>query len=154
MADIAKSSIESKLPLAEAQKALERKLQDFRDVATFGDARIQAMKASFVEQIKTDPKLGGDNLNRTTQLAERALTTLFGKEFYEKELKDFYMTSHPDYVRGLVKFAENAGDATLVALGEKPTAPVKALTPGQKVYQGVDGKPYDPMNVGVQPKKF
>ena len=147
---IAKSSIEGKVPLAEAQKTFENQLQNFRDVAAFGDARLKAMQATWVEQIKTDPKLGGDNLNRTTQLAERALTTLFGKEFYEKELKRFYMTSHPEYIRGLVKFAENAGDASLVALGEKPIAPAKVLTPGEKVY----GVGYDPMNPKPMPKKF
>ena len=78
----AKTAIENKMPLAEAQKAFENNLQSFRDVAAFGDARIQAMKNSWLDQIKGDKILGGDNLNRTNQLAERALVTLFGKDFY------------------------------------------------------------------------
>ena len=146
---IAKSSIEGKVPLAEAQKALEGKLESFRDVAAYGDARLQAQRESWMNDIKNDPKLGGDNLNRTNLLAERALTTLFGKEFYDKELKNLYLTSHPEVVRGLVKFAEASGDATLT-LGEKPVAPVKQLTPGQKVY----GENYNPMQVQAQPKKY
>jgi hypothetical protein len=142
----AKTAIENKMPLAEAQKAFENNLQSFRDVAAFGDARIQAMKNSWLDQIKGDKILGGDNLNRTNQLAERALVTLFGKDFYEKEMKGLYLINHPEAVRGLVKFAEAAGDASL-NLGDKPTPPPeKPLTIGERVY----GKNYNPM--AVSPK--
>ena len=139
-----KTAIESKMPLAEAQKAIENQVQLFRDVAAFGDARLKAQQETWISQIKTDKDLGGDKFNRTSQLSERALTTLFGKDFYEKELKNLYLINHPEIVKGLVRFAEKAGDAFLPPLGDKPAAPEKPLTLGEKVY----GKGYDPMNVG------
>ncbi len=150
----AKSLIENKMPLAEAQKVFENQLQNFREIAAYGDARLKAMADAWDKQILSDAKLGGENLNRTSQLAERALTTLFGKDFYEKELKGLYLIHNPEVIKGLVKFAENAGDAALVSLGDKPTPPPSpAQTIGQKVYSGKDGKPYDPMNPGPQTLK-
>ena len=144
----AKSSIEGKMPLAEAQKAFENHLQTFREVAAFGDARLKAQLTAWDNAVKLDPKLGGDNLNRTSQLAERALTTLFGKDFYEKELKGLYLFHNPKMVEGLVKFAEAAGDSTFAGFGDKPEKQEVALTPGEKVY----GKNYDPMNPSIKPK--
>jgi hypothetical protein len=140
-----KTAVDGKQPLTAVQGEMESKFNTFREVAAFGDARIKAQQAEWDNSIKSDPKLGGDNLNRTSQLVERSLKTLFGDAFYESEVKANFFFHHPEVVKGLVKFAEASGDSVL-NMGEKPDPPkFVPKTLGEMAYGPKDK--YDPMKV-------
>jgi hypothetical protein len=138
-----KTPVDGKQPITAVQGDMDSKFNTFREVAAFGDSRIKAQQAEWDNSVKSDPKLGGDNLNRTSQLVERSLKTLFGDTFYESEVKVNFFFHHPEIVKGLVKFAEASGDSVL-HMGEKPDPPkVEPKTIGEKAY----GLNYDPMKV-------
>jgi hypothetical protein len=141
-----KTAVDGKQPVTAVQVELETKLNTFRDVAAFGDAQIKAQQTAWDNAVKSDPKLGGDNLNRTSQLVERSLKTLFGDTFYESDLKANFFLHHPEVIKGLVKFAEQAGDPSLT-LGNKPAAGKwEPKNIGERVY----GANYNPMKISPQ----
>ncbi|MGH2612056.1 MAG: hypothetical protein ACRDFB_03280 [Rhabdochlamydiaceae bacterium] len=141
---IQKMAIDGKMTVKNVQAEVDKRLSMFKEVAAYGDSRLKAQVESWTNEIVADAKLGGNNLNKTSQLVERSLVSLFGKDFYESSLKDLYLLKHPEAVRGLAKFGESISDPEL-HLGDKPAPPAeKPLSLGQRVY----GKDYNPLRVG------
>lgn len=147
-ASIAQFAKENKLSLSQAQKMLEADATSFGNVAAFGDARMKAKAEAWKAENQTDKTLGGAAYDANSVLAERALRTFFGNEFFDAELKNLHLTQHPTVFRQAIAFARQVGEARLVQ-GEKPTQKDAPKTLGESVYgkRGVPGG-YNPTAIG------
>jgi hypothetical protein len=103
---------EHDLPQAEAQKyadfgaKLVQKAQE-STVSTLQETWAETCK-QWVEEIKTDKELGGDNLQQSLAVARKAIST-FGDESLMQVLEETGMTNNP----ALVRFAHRIGKALL-----------------------------------------
>lgn len=108
VAEIAKLASEQGLSQAQAQERLD---SESKAEASFQDRQNNVyaqMRATWKETIKSDPEMGGDKLNETTENAKRFVEK-FGSESFKKAVNETGLGDHPELVRIMAK----AGKALL-----------------------------------------
>jgi CRISPR/Cas system CMR-associated protein Cmr5 small subunit len=92
------------------------------------EAFEQEARVTWVNQIKADPELGGDNLKQTAAMSHKALKS-FGSEALMKELNETGYGNHPELVRFLTKVGRAMSTEAEVKVGNSvpSKAPVEDL---------------------------
>ena len=132
--ELDKASAEEFTTIAKELKLDQAAAQKLADIAAKQAQRqVEAhtkLVESWVEQIKTDKDIGGDNLNENLSIARKALDT-----FGTPELKDVLNASglgnHPAVIKAFVKAGKAISEDKFVAGAAKgnDTDPAKKLFP-------------------------
>ena len=96
-------------------------------------ALFQETQKQWIEQIKSDPVLGGAQLNENIAVAKKAIDT-FGTPELKKLLNDTGFGNHPEVVSAFYKIGKSISEDKLVIGQGKPrpaTDPAKRLFPNQ-----------------------
>lgn len=90
----------------QAQALLERESESHASFVAEAEQTMEKTKAAWLEEVKADPVIGGENLNRSAELAKRVVKR-FGSEQFIADLNKTGFGNHP----GLVHFCFNVGNA-------------------------------------------
>lgn len=93
---------EKKLTQDQAQEFLQREAQALNSFVQKQQQEFEKQQSQWVEQIKTDPEIGGDKFNQSIELAHRALKE-FASDSFLKELETTGYGNHPELVRVFAK---------------------------------------------------
>ena len=96
-------------------------------------AQFQETQKQWIEQIKSDPVLGGAQLNENIAVAKKAIDT-FGTPELKKLLNDTGFGNHPEVVSAFYKIGKSISEDKLVIGQGKPRPaadPAKRLFPNQ-----------------------
>lgn len=96
-------------------------------------ALFQETQKQWIEQIKSDPVLGGAQLNENIAVAKKAIDT-FGTPELKKLLNDTGFGNHPEVVSAFYKIGKSISEDKLVIGQGKPRPaadPAKRLFPNQ-----------------------
>lgn len=93
---------EKKLTQDQAQEFLQREAQALNSFVQKQQQEFEKVQAEWVNQIKTDPEIGGDKFNQSIELAHRALKE-FASDSFLKELETTGYGNHPELVRVFAK---------------------------------------------------
>lgn len=93
---------EKKLTQDQAQEFLQREAQALNTFVQKQQQEFEKQQSQWVEQIKTDPEIGGEKFNQSIELAHRALKE-FASDSFLKELETTGYGNHPELVRVFAK---------------------------------------------------
>ena len=99
-------------------------------------AEVEKEQAAWVDEVKNDPELGGDNFEKTAELATRVVDR-FGDEKLKELLTDSRYGDHPTIVRFLSKIGASMTDDTFVMA--KGQAGGSEKSPMEKLYGNSTG---------------
>jgi len=97
----------------DAQAVLER---DHATIMSYADAQkamVSEKLAAWVEDVKADKELGGDNFGKSVELAKRVVER-FGTDAFKKALNESGLGNHPELVRVFVRIGRSMAEDTLV----------------------------------------
>lgn len=92
----------------------------------------------WVESVKSDKEIGGENLPKSLEFAKRALTKFATPEFIS-ELNETGFGDHPELVRAFARIGKLMGNDSLV-IGGGSSAGDGKKTIAQQLYGGGDAK--------------
>ena len=121
---------ENKLSKEQAQAVLQRESDLISDVQEFQKSEHKERVEGWAETVRTDSELGGDNFNKTAELAKRAVDA-FATEEFKKELAVSGYGNHPEVVRVFAKIGESLESKALIT-GD----PVKQEKSMEEVFYG------------------
>lgn len=82
----------------QAQKFIDSHAEAKKQFTESADAQWKEMTDGWLEQVKADEEIGGDNFETSVQLADKALTQFSTPEF-KKALNESGYGNHPEMVR-------------------------------------------------------
>jgi len=106
-----------------AQSLLERENYAVSSHMNAQQEHLKAQANAWVEEVKSDTDIGGDNFQANTELAKRVVSR-FGTEAFAKTLNETGLGNHPELVRTFVKIGKAMSEDQLVLPGSQ-NAPVK-----------------------------
>lgn len=99
----------------QAQEVLEQRNSA---VQNYVEAQQELFKTTatknWIEEIKSDSELGGDNFNQSAELAKRVVEK-FGTDSFRKALSETNLGNHPELVRIFARIGKSMGDDSFVA---------------------------------------
>lgn len=114
-----------------AQALLQREAEAVEGYAQAQVAEVEKAKAGWLEAVKTDPEVGGDNLPQNAELAKRVLAR-YGSESLNKTLETTGLGNHPELVRLLVRISKSMTEDQLVL----PSAASAGKKSDQELFYG------------------
>lgn len=112
---------ESKLSNEQAQKFLSMKE---KTIETFAQRQIEQFRETtkkWVDDVKSDKELGGQNLPQTLQFARRAIDEIASPEL-KKILDDTGYGNHPELVRAFARLGKRISNDKMVQAPKSPAA--------------------------------
>lgn len=97
-----KDAIAAGLSQDEAKDLLDTQYRAVKDYNDRSTKSLETEKERWKEMSKADPEIGGDNLNKTTELSKRVVDK-FGNDAFKKLLNDTGFGSYPEVLRFLSK---------------------------------------------------
>ncbi len=94
----------------------------------------------WVNEVKADKELGGDNFKKSSELAKRVVNR-FGSDLFKTALIDTGMGNHPELLRFCYNIGLEMGDDTLVIAGTTSSAPQKDKKAYDVMYDGPKEQP-------------
>lgn len=118
---IAALAKERKLSNEAAQEILTREHEAVEGFAAVQTAAYQKEQEGWATSLKTDKEIGGDNYNKSIELASRVVKQ-FGTPEFSEALNRTGLGNHPELVRVFARVAKSLGEDTLVLPGAAPAA--------------------------------
>jgi len=112
---------ETKLTNEQAQKFLSMKE---KTIETFAQRQLEQFKETtkkWVEDVKSDKELGGQNLSQTLQFARRAIDEIASPAL-KKILDDTGYGNHPELVRAFARLGKRISSDKMVQAPKSPAA--------------------------------
>lgn len=109
-----------------AQHLIDR---EHNAVVSYVEAQKEALLAkseAWVEEIKSDKELGGENFAKNAELAKRVVNR-FGTEAFNKTLNDTGLGNHPELMRTFVKIGQAMSEDQLVIPGSQTPPKTKDI---------------------------
>lgn len=116
--EIAEFAKEQGLSNEQAQKLLDR---ENKAVKEYAESQVEGLKeksSQWVEDVKNDKELGGENFNKNVELAHRALEK-FGSKQLKETLNSSGLGSHPELVRVFSRIGKAMADDSIVNQGSE-----------------------------------
>jgi hypothetical protein len=114
--EIAAEAKELGLSNDDAQKLLAREEKAVADDRAREAARVASLKSTWIEEVKNDPEMGGENANKTAELSSR-----FVEKHASPKLKAILdstgMGNFPEFVRLMAKGGALMGEGEIVPSG-------------------------------------
>lgn len=110
---IASFAKEQGLSKDKAQALLELEAKSLTAFETKQRESLMQMRKEWVEQVKTDKEIGGDNFNQSVELARRGLEKFATPEFI-KGLTDTGFGDHPEVVRVFARIGKLIGNDKII----------------------------------------
>ena len=89
-------------------------------IAAQQTAAFEALKASWANEAKAAPDIGGTNFDQNLGLAKRGIETYFSPDFV-KLLDSSGLGNHPEMIRGFMKIGKTVSQDTFVSGGSGQT---------------------------------
>lgn len=119
---------EQKLTQEEASKLFNREQFAVSEYLKRSNVEFEQMKSQWVESVKKDPEIGGDNYAANVELAHRALEK-YGTPQFKQELESSGFGNHPELVRIFARIGKSLADDKFVSPG--------AVSGGKKSYEDI-----------------
>jgi hypothetical protein len=100
----------------QAQELLNREHEAVQGFKSNQMQLIETKKLQWVEQLKTDKELGGENFAKSVEESSRVIKKYFPESF-QKELEKTGLGNYPDLVRGFARIGKAMANDTLVTSG-------------------------------------
>jgi hypothetical protein len=123
---IAASSKARGLSQEQAQAELNERSEMLSGFQQTQKEALAKQSNAWFEEVKTDKELGGDNLNKTVEVAQHAVNTFFGPKV-KQFLDDSGFGNHPDLVRAFYKIGTQMRNDSLVHSGSAPGGKEKSI---------------------------
>lgn len=124
--EIAKNAKEHQLDSEQAQLAFESAEAAVLDQQTADKEMLKQSREAWLNQLKSDPELGGTNFPRTMENVRRVMTQYASPKLM-KDLNDTGLGNHPELVRFVNAIAKRMGNDTFVAGTRAPAASKKSI---------------------------
>lgn len=156
LSEIAEQAKKEGLSLEQAQARLESEHQLGVRFQTEGQARMKAQGEKWLSEIQKDPNLGGQNFEKTNDLATMAIYGHLGEEegkAFMADLRALNVQANPRLIKLLASIGSKMEPKALVS-GTGTKTDGKPLQPWEKVYapNTKEGK-YDPRVASGQNRK-
>lgn len=115
-AEVEKTARKQGLTNAEAQKLLDSEHKKFASFVEHQQEQLKVRSSEWVEELKSDPKIGGENFKRSAELAKRVMQR-YGSESLLNKLDESGLGNHPDLVRFVVAVGNAMSEDQLVIGG-------------------------------------
>jgi len=115
-------AVENGLTEKAAQNLLDMQDKVVAEIFQSGVASREAEVKEWIDTIKADPEIGGDNLRKTSESARRVLDR-FGNQGFIEFLDSTGYGNHPDIVRFLYNIGKTMSEDTLVLGGKETSKP-------------------------------
>lgn len=113
LGEIADYARERGLPPEVAQEFVNREHGALETYKTAEKERYTKVQQQWVDELKNDKTYGGENFNRTTELARRALSR-FGTETLREALDRTGLGNHKELIITFAKIGEQMAEDTLI----------------------------------------
>lgn len=110
---------EMKLTQTEAQAVLERESALLASYVDNQKQHLAQQQKEWVESVKVDKELGGDNFNKNIEMAKRVVDR-YGTDSFKKALNDSGLGNHPELVRFVSRIGKAMSEDQLVLPGTSP----------------------------------
>lgn len=127
---IASFAKERGLSNEQAQAVLDQMNADRSAFVESQKSELVAKSKQWVEQIRTDKELGGDNFNKTVESAKRVVDK-YASDSFKAILDSTGLGNHPELVKLFYKISKEMEPDSLVL---SSAAPAKELTREEKFY--------------------
>lgn len=119
---------ERKMTQEQAQEYLNREASAVDTYAQKQEKEFEALKSTWIEEIKSDSELGGEQFAKNVELAKRALEK-FGTQKFIQDLDATGYGNHPELVRIFSRIGKLIAEDKMVTPG--------ANSGGQKSYEDI-----------------
>lgn len=119
---------EQKMTQDQAQKLLERESFAVNEYLNKQNAEFEKTQSQWVEAIKQDQEIGGDNFNKNIELAHRALKK-YGTPQFIQDLEQSGFGNHPELVRIFARIGKSIGEDSMISTNTN--------TGGKKSYEEI-----------------
>lgn len=120
-ADVEQVSAKAKtlgLSPEQAQALLDEKDEARVSFAQKQKSSLAAQSVKWVEDVKSDPELGGDGFNQNVETAKRFVKT-FGSDAFRKTLDETGLGNHPELIRTFARAGKALGEDKMIFPGSK-----------------------------------
>jgi hypothetical protein len=121
VAKVAEFAKANQLTQAEAQAVLERENTAIAAYVEEKQKEVETLSTKWVEEVKSDKELGGDNFAKTAEMARRAIDR-FAPEIKE-DLNRTGLGNHPGFVRFAYRIGKAMADDTFISGNQPPRQP-------------------------------
>jgi len=116
--EIAEFAKEQGLSNEQAQKLLERENNVVKDYADAQITELKEKSEQWVEDVKNDKELGGEDFNKNVEIAHRALEK-FGSKQLKETLENTGLGNHPELIRAFSRIGKAMSDDSFVRPGSE-----------------------------------
>lgn len=135
-AEVTAKAKELNLPQEGAQKLVDAALKLQASFSSQMESKIQAIRAEWETNSRSDKEFGGDNFEVNLAVANTAVRA-FGSPAFKQLLKDSGVGSHPEFIRTFLNIGKSISQDQLVTSDGTPTPEASGFTAAaSKLYGG------------------